>query len=130
MHYVSKATGKRLAGGLCTIVLSPYGTHVLARPDALTVDADTAAPRDHLLCTSGSRKEATMLRSVVGTTRSDQALALLRRAAQAYQVRSDPHFLCMDRRQPIWRKVLFSLWSIACSRAPDRFGTSETQLRV
>jgi hypothetical protein len=30
MHYVSKATGKRLACGLCPIVLSPYGTYALA----------------------------------------------------------------------------------------------------
>jgi hypothetical protein len=29
-HYVSKATGKCLACALCTIVLVPYGMHVLA----------------------------------------------------------------------------------------------------
>ena len=29
MHYVAKATRKRLACGLCTIVLAPYGTHAL-----------------------------------------------------------------------------------------------------
>jgi hypothetical protein len=29
MHYVAKTTRKRLAFGLCTIVLAPYGTHAL-----------------------------------------------------------------------------------------------------
>ena len=70
MHYVSKATGKRLAGGLCTIVLSPYGTHVLATTlTALNRRRRHCSARGPSSVHIWVREEATMLRSVVGTTR-------------------------------------------------------------